>query len=87
MTILTFPDLARFVRQSVTSVTGERELTPGDSMAELGIDSIATLNIIVEAAEAHGLDLDALAEDGAPPATLGELHGMLVALIPVNRAA
>ncbi len=87
MPVLTFADLARFVGESVTSVAQGRTLLPGDTMAELGIDSIATLNIIVTAAEAHGLDLDRLSDTGTPPVTLGDLLTMLTALVPADLAA
>jgi hypothetical protein len=85
MAALTFDKLTELVRKSVTSVPADRVLQGSDGLTDLGIDSITTLNIIMTAAEEFLLDLDRIEEFSAPPATLGELHGMLVSLA-VDRA-
>lgn len=86
MTMLTFAALDALIRRSVTSVADDRELTPGQPILELGIDSITTLNIIMTAAEEHDLDLARLDEFTGAPATLGELHEMLLSLQPADAA-
>lgn len=51
-----------------------------DRLADHGIDSLATLNIIVKAAAVFELDLTSLAEELKPPETVADLLGLLRAL-------
>ncbi len=86
MTTLTFAALDALIRQSVTSVPADRPLHADQPILELGIDSLTTLNLIMTAAEEHGLDLGRLDEFAGAPATLGELHAMLLSLRPADAA-
>lgn len=87
MSTIAFDDLVAIVRRSVTSVPESRVLVGADSIGELGIDSITTLNIIMDAAETYGLDLERLEEFTTAPATLADLHELLGALSPVAKVA
>lgn len=46
-------------------------------LANIGIDSIANLNIIMEAGEIFQIDLEPLVDEQFAPATVGELRALL----------
>ncbi|WP_375411097.1 hypothetical protein [uncultured Bradyrhizobium sp.] len=64
----------------MTRLPENMRLQGSDGLADLGIDSITTLDIIMTAAEDAALNLDRIEEYSSPPATLGELHQMLISL-------
>ena len=87
MPVFTFQALVDILRDAVTSVPDIRILTGADEMADLGIDSLTTLNVIMAAAETFSLDLDGLEDYPTPPTTLAELHSMLLGLPEVRSVA
>jgi hypothetical protein len=77
---LSFDSLKELVRGSVSTLPVGHVLDEGDVLSTLGIDSIATLGILVEAADRFALNLEQLSEDAPPPSSLGDLFRLLTAL-------
>ncbi|MEQ8966357.1 MAG: phosphopantetheine-binding protein [Azospirillaceae bacterium] len=84
---ISFDALCELVRGAVSTLPAEKSLSESDGLTALGIDSITTLNIVMEAGERFELDLERLDEDTPPPTTLGELRQLLIDLSPVTSAA
>jgi acyl carrier protein len=77
MHALTLEAVADLIKAAVTSLPPERRLDASERLTDLGIDSITTLNVIVGAVDAFGLDLERLSEETGVPATLGDLLALL----------
>ena len=56
--------------------TGEH-VAEDDVLSNIGIDSIANLNIIMEAGDTFNIDLEPLINEPSTPATVRELHDLL----------
>jgi len=74
--------LVEIIRRTVPAVrTGE--LMSSDSLTAIGVDSIGTLNIVMEASEAFGVDLEGLDTEYDAPTTIGDLRDFLERLPPL----
>ena len=78
--MLSFDALTQVVRNAVSTLQEGHQFTENDVLSTLGIDSITTLNILVETATRFDLDLEQLSEDAPPPASMGDLYRLLVGL-------
>ncbi|MBP2314305.1 hypothetical protein [Azospirillum soli] len=87
MTTVTFDALAELIRRSVTTLPAGHHLSEADQLTDLGIDSLTLLNIIMDAASVHGLDLARLSEDLTPPTTTAGLLDMLNQLVALPAPA
>ena len=54
-----------------------RDLDESRKLSDLGIDSLTTLNILMSAAEAFGLDLAKLDETASAPVTIRDVMSLL----------
>ncbi|HEX6376085.1 MAG TPA: hypothetical protein VFZ91_10235 [Allosphingosinicella sp.] len=63
------------------------ELSGGESLSALGIDSLTVVAVLVSAAARHGLDLAQLPEEAPPPDLVSDLLLMLRSLPAVPAGA
>ena len=66
-------------------VTMRSEPTESDSLSEMGLDSLTTINVIVTAADTLGLDLENLEELTEGPSTIGDVMSILNRLGNANK--
>lgn len=65
--------VAHFVK-----LADDEALTPQTLLHEVGLDSLATVNLMVALAEAAEVDLEDHLDDLAPPRTIGDLCAIAV---------
>lgn len=77
MTVVRLGDLLPIVQSFVgTFEVGSME-NESVRLAEIGVDSLTTVNIIVDAAEKFGLNLERLGENTDAPKTMGDVLALL----------
>lgn len=68
-----FELVSNLIRQQLDSDTAIAGLTPETAFFELGLDSLATVNLMVTLADEADVDLEDFADDLDTPATVGAL--------------
>jgi acyl carrier protein len=69
--------LIKIIEHTVPGTGTASAVTEDDVLTNIGIDSIANLNIIMEAGEIFNIDLEPLIDEQVTPATVGELRDLL----------
>jgi SAM-dependent methyltransferase len=77
---LSLDELIGFIRAATSGITAQKVITAADDLMELGIDSLTMLNVMMNAADAHNLDLTALSEISEAPSTVADLLTLLAGL-------
>lgn len=70
-------NVAPILQSFLVNVKTGPALSEADRLAEMGLDSLTTINVIVTAAESLGLDLERLDEITEAPATVGDILSIL----------
>jgi len=66
-------EVTELIQGVVNHVSTGQPLTINQPLYELGIDSLATVNLLVEMAERAEIELDDFIDDIDPPKTVGDL--------------
>jgi acyl carrier protein len=67
------PEVTDLIQGVVNHVATGQPLAINQPLYELGIDSLATVNLLVEMAQHAQVDLDDFIDDIDPPKTVGDL--------------
>lgn len=70
-------DLMEFIRDAVPGAAPDALPADGDALSVLGMDSIATLKVLMDVAERYDLDLETVADTFEAPHTIGDLRALL----------